>query len=368
MSEKNKIIGITERHGIAQEYINYPPQGYQYEFIDRKPHILSRIVTSSAKGFFKYYEDPEIDIVEAPIFPAHTKQNCIYTPAEFSGTANFGLFGLPLPRSIRLKLIEQVFKRDNFKKILFKSQAGLNTLSTYAGQIDADIRAKCEVVSPCISLPELAPKKAKDDIIILFVGDFFRKGGANVVDAFEQLQTKYQHIKLQIIGNTQLDTHNQQLYATYQKKIANNPNIVHTKVTRAELFKDIYPKADIFVSPTYQETFGFAILEAMAFGLPVLSTAHFAIPEIIEDGKSGVLIETQQFDFIRRFKGYHVEKIPSDFHQYMNEQIYSKLEQLIVDETLRKSLSEQARLRCQDKFSTRIRANKMKVIYDDILS
>nr|WP_252732319.1 glycosyltransferase family 4 protein [Paraglaciecola arctica] len=231
-----------------------------------------------------------------------------------------------------------------------------------------DLRTKCEVVNPCINLPELQPRKDKDNLVILFVGDFFRKGGANVVDAFEQLQTRHNNIRLQIIGNTQLDTHNQKLHSKYQKKITDNPNIIHTKVTRPKLFKDIYPNADIFVSPTYQETFGFAILEAMAFGLPVLSTAHFAIPEIIEENKSGLLIQTDQFDFIKQFKGYHVEYIPNNFHQYMNEQIYEKLEQLIVNETLRKSLTQQARLRCQEKFSPEIRANKMKVIYDDILN
>ena len=364
---KNKIIGITEAHGIAQEYMKYPPEGYEYKLLEPVPHWYDRFISSGAMGFYNYFVDKGVDLVEAPIFPAHTKHNWIYTPAEYSGTANFGFMGLPIPRGIRLSIIERVFKKDNFKKILFKSQAGLNTIKTYGGMQDPDILAKCEVVHPCVNIPAQRVKQAKEHINILFVGDFFRKGGANVVDAFEQLQSKYQNLKLQIIGNTHFDTNNQNLADTYRQKIANNPDITHQRVSREELLNDIYPNADIFASPTYQETFGFAILEAMAFGLPVVSTAHFAIPEIIQADKSGLLIETEQHPYISEFKGYLIEQIPHDFHQYMNEQVYEKLDMLLSDESLRDSLSQGAIARCKDKFSTQIRAEKMKAIYDEIL-
>ena len=38
------------------------------------------------------------------------------------------------------------------------------------------------------------------------------------------------------------------------------------------------------------DTLGFVMLEAMAHGIPVLATRHFAVPELVEDGVSGVLI------------------------------------------------------------------------------
>lgn len=363
-----KTIGVTERHGIAKEYIDFPPDGYNYKFVFAKEHMVDKIVSSSAKGFYRCFEEADVDLMEAPIFPAYTKHNWIYTPAEFTGTANFGLFGLPLPRKLRLKMIEQVFKKPNFKKMVFKSHAGLSTLETYAGKVDADVKAKCAVVYPCIQPRSIAPSKPSDALVILFVGDFFRKGGANVVDVFEALQKQYPHIQLKLIGNTQLDTDNQGLLDTYQGKIAKNSSITHQRVSREELVSEIYPQADIFVSPTYQETFGFAILEAMSFGLPVVSTAHFAIPEIIDDGQSGLLIETAQFEFIRDFKGYHISHIPKDFHQYMNEQLYSRLERLIKDQSMRDQLAVNAIKRCQDKFSPQARAEKMKAIYDNALA
>lgn len=47
--------------------------------------------------------------------------------------------------------------------------------------------------------------------------------------------------------------------------------------------------SDVFVSPSSQEGFGLAIAEALALGVPVVATAVGAVPEVVEDGVSGVL-------------------------------------------------------------------------------
>jgi len=45
------------------------------------------------------------------------------------------------------------------------------------------------------------------------------------------------------------------------------------------------------VYPGYSDSFGFAFLEAMAFGLPIVTVDGFARREIVEDGKNGFVIE-----------------------------------------------------------------------------
>lgn len=52
----------------------------------------------------------------------------------------------------------------------------------------------------------------------------------------------------------------------------------------------LYRAADIFVLPTRVEPFGLVFLEAMAAGLPVIGTRISAVPEIVADGDTGILV------------------------------------------------------------------------------
>ena len=55
--------------------------------------------------------------------------------------------------------------------------------------------------------------------------------------------------------------------------------------------KKIYRENDVFVTASTMETFGMAILEALASGTPVIAARKYAVPDIVKDGVNGYLAE-----------------------------------------------------------------------------
>ena len=58
-----------------------------------------------------------------------------------------------------------------------------------------------------------------------------------------------------------------------------------------ELVTHVMPSFDLFVFPTRFDYSPFAVIEAMALGLPVIASGVGSIPEMVEDGVTGFLIE-----------------------------------------------------------------------------
>ena len=58
----------------------------------------------------------------------------------------------------------------------------------------------------------------------------------------------------------------------------------------SEPWKDLWQSADVFVMPARHEAFGLVYQEAAGAGLPVIATRINAVPEIVEDGRTGILV------------------------------------------------------------------------------
>ncbi|PYQ09434.1 MAG: glycosyl transferase family 1, partial [Acidobacteria bacterium] len=70
-----------------------------------------------------------------------------------------------------------------------------------------------------------------------------------------------------------------------EKKVVRRPLL-----PRSVLFAEAYPAADAFVMPSHAEGFGFTNVEALSFGLPVVSSKVGAIPETVAEGRTGFLV------------------------------------------------------------------------------
>jgi glycosyltransferase involved in cell wall biosynthesis len=365
------LVGFTEAHGMAKELCNSPPVGVQYSFL--KPlEASNRLLRSPIKGYFRHYEAENHDLIEAVLSPIFTKSRWVYSLANFHEAMAFNLMGIPLPRSIRFAFIKHLMMKDNFKKLIFWSQAGKDTLQEYCCVSDEDLLKKVAVVYPSIrEVPDNLVKYNDDDVHLLFTGDFFRKGGVNVIDAFEMAQKDFPTIKLILCCDEKIDfnTQNVALKHEYLRKIDVNKGIISRgRISRDELLNEVLPRADIYLLPTYVEAFGFAILEAMAYGIPVISTNHFAIPEMIENNISGYLIDTSMFDCDKMFNGYVVNEIPIDFRIHVTDKLYDYICILIKSVELRAQLGKAALKIARTKFSFEERNTKMLDIYQEAVN
>jgi glycosyltransferase involved in cell wall biosynthesis len=71
----------------------------------------------------------------------------------------------------------------------------------------------------------------------------------------------------------------------------------------------ILRESDIFILPSYAEGMPMAILEAMAYSVPVVSTKVGGIPELISDGETGYLINPGDLDALYKKIAYMSENL-----------------------------------------------------------
>jgi hypothetical protein len=113
---------------------------------------------------------------------------------------------------------------------------------------------------------------------LLFVGaDFKRKGGEALLKAWRAGLSAF--CELDIV--------------TRDPEVAECAGLrVHRQLTpNCPALKQLYAQADVFLLPSLGDASPFAVLEAMASGLPVVATRVGAVGEMIDDGVTGWLIE-----------------------------------------------------------------------------
>jgi glycosyltransferase involved in cell wall biosynthesis len=117
---------------------------------------------------------------------------------------------------------------------------------------------------------------------ILFVGkDWERKGGPQLVAAFQKILQSHPDACLKIIGcSPELDVPSCHVLGRLSLE----------DVARA------YSSASVFCLPTRQEPFGIVLIEAMLSGLAIVATDVGAVPDLVEDGENGQRIEVDDID------------------------------------------------------------------------
>jgi glycosyltransferase involved in cell wall biosynthesis len=125
---------------------------------------------------------------------------------------------------------------------------------------------------------------------VLFMGgDFRRKGGDDLLDAWRARQLGAR-ARLDIVTSSPLEP----------RRLSEGVS-VHTGVTaHSPEWRRLWRDADLFVLPTRDEAFGLVFQEAAAAGLPAIGTRINAIPELVHDRRSGLLVEPGAIEALTR--------------------------------------------------------------------
>ena len=124
--------------------------------------------------------------------------------------------------------------------------------------------------------PESAPR-CDDGKTILFLGkDFRRKGGTVLLEAFALVRRRVPRARLLLAGPPAPPPLPERVFYLGDVSFTELPALL--------------AQTSVVALPTLREPFGLALLDAMACAVPVVATRVEAVPEIVEDGGTGLLV------------------------------------------------------------------------------
>lgn len=161
-----------------------------------------------------------------------------------------------------------------------------------------------------------------------------QKGHVYLLEAFKNIAKKYKNAKLLIVGDGMLRKQLETIVKNY-----NIESFVQL-LGRREDTADIYNAIDVFILPSLWEGFGLVFLEAMSFGLPIIASDVSAVPEIIVNNKTGLLVSPKN-----------------------PKELVNAMESMIINDNLRLQLGKSGVKRVLENFSVNKMVEKTRDVY-----
>jgi glycosyltransferase involved in cell wall biosynthesis len=291
------------------EYLLFMPKSSNCDILFNDNFHIKNISEGNKNSFWDEVNIPNI-LVDKDMELYHVPQNGVGLPEEKTLP-----FAITLHDIIPYKMPETV--GDTYLRIfneempdIVKRCDGIITVSEYSKNDIADYfsfpREKIYVTYLAAEDIYFPIDKEKSNIIIktqygitgdyiLYVGGFSpRKNIVGLIEAFSMLVTKYkQDIKLVIAGNQGKS------YSIYKKRsidLGLEDKVLFPGFIEIDHLPYLYNAAKLLAYPSFYEGFGLPPVEAMACGIPVITSNVTSIPEVL--GDSAVFINPHNVDDI----------------------------------------------------------------------
>ena len=253
-------------------------------------------------------------------------------------------FRFNLFHQLILRLEKRIFEKGECKKIIAISEMVKRDILKHY-QLPED---RVKVVYNGVQLDRFNPSNRKffrdeirqqlrifdEEVMILFVGSGFeRKGLEYLIKSVQYMKQK--NWRLVLVGKGKWKR-----YLGFASK-ENQGKITHLEPI--DEIEKMYAAADFFVLPSIYEPFGNANLEALASGLPIITSRNCGAAEIITPKKEGIVLED-----------------PSDYKAIADAIDF------LMDSKIRESMGESARL-LAEKFTQERNASEMLEVYQKLI-
>lgn len=194
------------------------------------------------------------------------------------------------------------------------------------------------VYNPCTT--DISDKQYSKRKQILYAGTInARKGYADMIKAFALIAKEYPDWQIVFAGNGEIDK---------GKALAEKLGIAEQTIflgwINGESKDKAFKETSIFCLPSYAEGFPMAVLDAWAYGLPVITTPVGGIPDIAKDGENLLLFN------------------PGD-----TKALARQMKKLITDTDLRESISKQSVLFAKTTFNINTINKEIGEIYQSMM-
>lgn len=208
--------------------------------------------------------------------------------------------------------------------------------------LDIAPRAQVEIIVNHVQVPRAQDcRHPHAGLTVLFLGMLGqRKGIYDLLPAFKGVAQRVGGMRLLVGGNGEVE---QTAQAVRDLGLADTVEVLGWVAGAAK--QALLAQADVFVLPSYNEGLPVSVLEAMSYGVPVISTRVGGIPELVREGVDGYLIDAGD-----------------------RSALEDRLWRLAADAALRRAMGDAARARIEAEYSEAAVLPVLEAMYAQLLT
>ena len=371
--KKIRVRPVFGGHQIYQEIVNYPPKGVEYVGVSKETmggkYYESKKMKEKLGWFLQKFKLPRMiyvkpgnyDLIHSSrgIIPLNRKPWVIDMEHVHSF---FGLNPDLIKNKFWKRFVEKKLASENCKAILCHCEA---TRQAFFHYLDCSkFKDKLKVLYPSSHIISIKKEK-HDKIRILCVLSLFKaKGGPQVLEAFSQLEKKHKNIELWLRAD---------IPESFKKRY-NSKNIKYMDyfgdiIPRERLLKEVYSKCDIFLYPTFCDSFGYSLIDALVARMPIVATNIFAVPEVVRDAENGFIVKIPGYSLKPNYiQGFPQRKMRGETEKKFIKDCYNALVKLIEDKSLMGKMGQKGfEMISEGNFSVKERNKKLERIYREMI-